>query len=371
MGYFNNLIVGGTAKFLQDVKIAGLDSTMEELNYLHKEAVTKEGWIIPEEGTVAVESLYGAQGVIGFKIGNTYTFTITYKDGTIETDNVIAIDSADWDYSAGAVILQCGDLIIVDKANIDSEFNITVGTNYYWYPPSVVNDEIETVLVTGTKFDGSALTRTEETYNKIPFEHLELAPVIEQYYEWTSSDVIPVKGQVTVIGELLTFMRPDPSYNRCEIITRWKEINRSDLFDEYVSPSTLMLVPYDSNGEVASTEGVYTTGNANDSVYLGTGDETTTTAYNEWYITEQYTVLFDKKGIFVRQIAMAAPDEEGTTKTITETKDHPAYAICSYAYGLDRNADTNPFIGGNIEWGFLTSVRKTKGSYIQLKWYQD
>lgn len=376
MAYFNNLTVGGTAKFLQDIKWPGLKSTVDELNYLHTEIIAKDGWYFPDKGEFILDGMPGATGPLGLAIGNTYTFTLTFADGTVDTDTAVAIDGSTTDsmWPVGTPMLQGSNyegIQIVDKVSIDADWNVTAGNNYYWGPIAGIDDNLVSVVMTGNKSDGTAFTTNFYEYGKVPYENLELIPVVEQYYEWTSSDVIPVKGQVIVTGELVTFMRPSPLYNRCEIISRWKEINRSDVFDEYVSPSGLMAAPFDANGEYATAEGVYITGNASDSVYLGTGEETTTTAYNEWYITEQYTVLFDEKGMFIRQTSMAAPDEEGTTETITETEDHPSYAIRSYAYGVDRNSDINPFTDASITWGFLTSVRKTRGSYIQLRWYQD
>jgi dTDP-4-dehydrorhamnose 3,5-epimerase-like enzyme len=49
MAYFNNLTVGGTAKFLQDVKWPGLKSTAEELNALHSEEGLVDGFIFTKD----------------------------------------------------------------------------------------------------------------------------------------------------------------------------------------------------------------------------------------------------------------------------------------------------------------------------------
>ena len=62
MAYFNNLTVGGTAKFLQDVKWPGLKSTVDELNYLHTEIIAKDGWYFPDKGEFILDySAYDAK----------------------------------------------------------------------------------------------------------------------------------------------------------------------------------------------------------------------------------------------------------------------------------------------------------------------
>jgi hypothetical protein len=353
-----------------------LKATPAELNYLHTEEKEVSGWYLPKTG----DGVYGNAVVwynstkLGLISGNTYTVTFTSPDGETYIESIVATDaSSDIEVNYPVIVLESVEwesYIFFDGVHYDisGDEPAPAEGGSMWYIPAAL--DCASVMIEGTGTNGP-ITHIEYKYGKVPYENLELIPVVEQYYEWTSSDVIPVKGQITVTGELLTFKRPSPLYTRCEVISRWKEINRSDVFDEYISPSGLMAVPFDANGEYASVEGTYITGNASDSVYLGTGEETTTTAYNEWYVTEQYTILFDEKGMFIRQTSMAAPDEGGTTKTITATEDYPSYAIRSYAYGVDRNSDINPFTNENITWGFLTSVRKTRGSYIQLRWYQD
>ena len=100
MAYFNNLTVGGTTRFLQDVKWPGLKSSVDELNYLHTEEIEKDGWILPITGEFFNSDedwwLFGNNGPLGLKVGNTYTITAT-KFGNPEPviEEVVAINGSD------------------------------------------------------------------------------------------------------------------------------------------------------------------------------------------------------------------------------------------------------------------------------------
>ncbi len=365
MGYFNNLIVGGTAKFLQDVKIAGLDSTWEELNYLHKESVTKEGWLVPEEGTAAVESLYGAPGVIGFKIGNPYTLTITYKDGTTETDSVTAIDSADWDYDAGAVIVQGNineSIMIVDKANVDSDYNITVGTNHYWYPPSVIDEEIESILITGTKTDGTSLTYVEESYNKIPEGHLPdniiADPPIKQYWEWTSSDEDSLEDN-------LGFEKPD-GYNRCRILI----YDRAFTSDGALGVSMPVIWPI-ANEKSSNTMwyDLDSVGRTLADVKLGKGEGTDQTwGGTEWVSTVSIDVYFTDKGYMCNYVCGT---DAISTKTVTAGEGYPETYAGQISGVLSKDADVDSVLDPSLVWILGIFPQRNKGNYVEVTWYKD
>lgn len=365
MGYFNNLVVGGTAKFLQDVKIAGLDSTIEELNYLHKEAVTKNGWLIPEEGTAAVESLYGASGVIGFKIGNIYTITITYKDGSTETDSVTAIDSADWDYDAGAVILQGNvneGIIIVDKASIDSDFNISMGSNHYWYPPSIVDDEIESILVTGTKSDGTALTHVEEAYNKIPEGHLpdniSADPPIKQYWEWTSSDTNSLESD-------LGFEKPS-GYNRCRILIYDRKFTSDGDLGVYVP--IIWPLARNKNSDTAWYD-VETTGRTLADVKLGNGEgENQTWGGTEWVSTVSIDVYFTDKGFMCNYVCGT---ESLSGKTVAAGDGYPETYAGQISGVLSKDADVDSILDSSLVWILGVFLQQNKGNYVEVTWYKD
>ena len=345
--------------------LTGLDSTIEELNYLHKEAVTKEGWIIPEEGTVAVELLYGAQGVIGFKIGNTYTFTITYKDGTIETDNVIAIDSADWDCDPGAVILQCGfneKITIIDKASIDSDYNITVGTNHYWYPPSVTDEEIVSILVTGTKSDGTALTHVEEIYNKIPEgylpDNISADPPIKQYWEWTSSDTNSLESD-------LGFEKPD-GYNRCRILIYDRNITSGGVLG--VSMPIIWPIARERGSDTMWYD-IDTVGRTLEDVKLGNGEgENQTWGGTEWISTVSIDVYFTDKGFMCNYVCGT---NSFSGKTVTAGSGYPETYAGQISGVLSEDADIDSILDPSLVWTLGVFLQQNKGNYVEVTWYKD
>jgi hypothetical protein len=88
MANFNNLIVGGTAKFLQDVKIAGLKATMEELSSLQGIESNVQTQLNGKAGkSVAGQSLETSSGTFktagdGAEIFNDYSTRVFDADGT-------------------------------------------------------------------------------------------------------------------------------------------------------------------------------------------------------------------------------------------------------------------------------------------------
>ena len=359
-------IVGDLVGVAEEAQsLTGLDSTMEELNYLHKNIIEEEGWLVPEEGTTTIELMHSAQGVIGLKTGNTYTFTVTYKDGTTETEDVVAIDNLDGELVPGVVVLQgnlIGDIIIIDKANIDSELNITTGTNHYWYPPSVIDDEIESILVTGTKSDGTTLTHIEETYNKIPEgylpDNISTQPPIKQYWEWTSSDANSSEGN-------LGFEKPD-GYNRCRILIYDRKFTSDGNLGVYMP----LIIPFARNkNSDTSWDEVKIVGRTLADVKLGNGEgENQTWGGTEWVSTVSIDVYFTDKGFMCNYVCGT---EVLSTKTVTAGSGYPETYAGQISGVLPKDASVDSILDSSLVWTLGIFPQQNKGNYVEVTWYKD
>ena len=174
MAYFNNLTVGGTTKFLQDVKWPGLKSSVDELNYLHKEVIKKDGWYIPAKGDVNIDGYccYTNKN-LGLILNNTYTVTCTTLYGDVITESITATDVSDyWDVGVNGIIglysPTMDEYIFSDNVNFDNDDNWSSG-GCFWINP--IEFECTSILIQGT-VTGGTLTHEDYSYNQIPAEHM-------------------------------------------------------------------------------------------------------------------------------------------------------------------------------------------------------
>ena len=183
MAYFNNLTVGGTAKFLQDVKWPGLKSTVGELNYLHKEEYYNgEGWILPQYGDGCYEDYiyYYNTESIGLIAGNSYLLTYVSGDsdnlGAIVTESIIAVENAT---DIGPVITlpseTMDEILVWDGCHYTEDGLVSGGC--CWVSSAVFN--CVSIKIEGQGKNGT-LKNYKTKYNKIPNEHLSIntPPVI-------------------------------------------------------------------------------------------------------------------------------------------------------------------------------------------------
>lgn len=349
---------GVTATAAELNHLDGIQSTVDELNYLHKASTTKPGWLVPTEGTPVVEQICGAAGVIGLKAGNTYTITITYRDGTTETDSVKAIDSSEWDYDAGAVILQSGineSIIIIDKANVDSDFDITVGNNHYYYPPGVVDSSLKSVLITGTKSDGTALTHIEETYNKIPEGHLPESISTKVFeWKWEGSD----QDDTTEV-----IVNKPEGYTRCEIILANRQYTSNQAYCDAVG-----WILFPMKGGSVHVKDSNNCGRTINDVRLGTGEEDSTTyGGNHWNICGTIQIIFAPKVINVNyDFSCYCID----SCTVSASQGYPDCVSGSFAFVCNETADSS-FSFLNLDYLHYYVMHANKNNYLRATWYKE
>lgn len=177
MAYFNNLTVGGTAKFLQDVKWPGLKSTVDELNYLHKGITKKDGWYIPTKG----DGVYGDHIVwynstkLGLIEGNTYTVTFTDLEGQTVVESIVAADaSSDMEVNYPVIALKSEEwenYIFFDGLHYDISRDEPAPAEggSMWFTPTAL--DCASIMIEGTVTSGT-LTHEDYSYNQIPAEHM-------------------------------------------------------------------------------------------------------------------------------------------------------------------------------------------------------
>lgn len=170
MAYFNNLTVGGTAKFLQDVKWPGLKSTVDELNYLHKETITKNGidllirpydYILDDEGMYAISTTTK----LGFIAGNTYTLEVIMGGNTM---TMTGIAEQGEDEFSSVIIVNFDGVEFIDNGHYNEDWDLIVGGSMWYYFPNEAG--VTKYLLTGQGTNGP-LNHQTEVYNKIPIEH--------------------------------------------------------------------------------------------------------------------------------------------------------------------------------------------------------
>lgn len=367
MGYFNNLVVGGTAKFLQDVKIAGLDSAWEELNCLHQEVVTKDGWYILETGDFELDRMPGATGPLGIVVGNSYTFTLTYTDGTVKTETITAIDAntEDSTFPVGTPMIQgytYEGIVIFDKVSIDADWNVTVGSDHYWAPLSNIDSDLVSVKMTGKKEDGSSITHQTETYNKIPVGHLPdnifADPPIKQYWEWTNSDANATEDD-------LGFEKPD-GYNRCRILIYDRNITSGGVLG--VSMPIIWPIARERGSDTMWYD-IDTVGRTLADVKLGNGEgENQTWGGTEWISTVSIDVYFTDKGFMCNYVCGT---NSFSGKTVTAGSGYPETYAGQISGVLSEDADIDSILDPSLVWTLGVFLQQNKGNYVEVTWYKD
>jgi hypothetical protein len=143
MAYFNNLTVGGTTKFLQDVKWPGLKSTVDELNYLHKETIETEGlnllirpydYVLEDDGMFAISE----NTLLGFVKGNTYTLEAATSSGETVTATGTAVDGQSETGIAGSIMVEFNGIPFFDGAHWNKEFDFVAGGSSWNYFPETL-----------------------------------------------------------------------------------------------------------------------------------------------------------------------------------------------------------------------------------------
>lgn len=171
MAYFNNLIVGGTAKFLQDVKIAGLESTPEELNALHAEEGDVDGIIFTPDtpyDEVIEDEFYNVKNKsFGLIKDNYYTFKYKRNGKIINSETVQAVELPADSIGVSGVISLDSDWNFYDNVNIDSTGTPTAG-GHMW---SSFPEDVDEIIIEGVITSGK-LTHPGMVYNTIPLEHI-------------------------------------------------------------------------------------------------------------------------------------------------------------------------------------------------------
>ena len=276
MAYFNNLIVGGTAKFLQDIKVAGVETTKEELNYLHTYEVEKEGfplnscYYITEnytEGFAHTALGVNVEGSIGLQVGKTYTLTLTNYNDEIITYTAVATDYSSILGVSGAIVLpfddECEvfDKVHFDILNIDTENEVFLPTSGgYMYTYNLELNFKEAILT------GDGLKHTETVsgaaINKI-------YPPVEQYCYLNKDIYDETKNPI------YTFTSPQ-GYNRCEIDIIISCYNATSI--PSISPERVYLYPTCSafhmgtDGQQDILAGTSMIGSKS-AVWIGAGDD--------------------------------------------------------------------------------------------------
>lgn len=343
--------------------LTGLDSTIEELNYLHKNIIEEEGWLIPESGEFELGYMPGATGPLGIVIGNSYTFTLTYNDGAVNTETITAIDASAFDsiFPPGTPAIQGSDyegIMIVDKILSNENEEFVVGNNYYWNPPSYIDSNLASVKMTGEKADGTSFTHQAELYNKIPVGHLPdgigETPVIQEW-EWTNSDTGRASSGIE-------FQKPK-EYNRCEIF----------IFDRKLKPSgsatvygTLMFPACKEDGN--DWDGYTYAGETPANAKLGMGAGDTTIGGTEWIITLKGECSFLEQGcIFTYHYGA----EKTKTINISSAEGAPPTFIGQFSCVLNSDSDKTSILDSSLQWHFLAIPEQNQGNYIKVVWYKD
>jgi hypothetical protein len=360
-----NTFVGDLVGVAEEAQsLTGLDSTVEELNYLHKEFVIEEGWIIPESGEFELNGLLGATGPLGIVIGNSYTFTLTYSDGTVSTETIAAIDANTLDsvWPVGTPMIQGSSydgIMIVDKVLSNANGEFVVGNNHYWTPLSYISSNLTSVKMTGKKADGTSFTHQAEFYNKIPLEHLpddifEGLPITQEW-KWTANDT-----GANSSGE--SFQKPE-GYNRCEIF----------VFDRKLTPSgsatinATAIVPMCEEDGSAWHE--YTTvGKTPANAKMGAGEGTTITGGTVWGITLKGECSFFEQGYIFTYHYGAGKIK---TTTIDSAGGAPSTLTGQLSCILESNSDKTSILDSSLQWYLLAMPENNQGNYIKVIWYKD
>ena len=343
--------------------LTGLDSTVKELNYLHKNIIEEEGWIVPESGEFELDEILGATGPLGIVVGNSYTFTLTYTDGTVNTETITAIDASTLDsmWPIGTPTIQGADyegIMIVDKVLSNENGEFVVGNNYYWNPPSYIDSNLASVKMTGKKADGTSFTHQAELYNKIPLEHLpdeiKESPTIQEW-KWTGSDTGTASSGVS-------FQKPE-GYNRCEIFVFDRKLKSSG--SATINGTTIVpMCEEDGNTWDDYTDAGVTPANAK----LGVADGTTTTGGTEWITTLKGECSFLEQGyIFTYHYGAGRMK----TTTIASAEGAPPTLTGQFSCILDSNSDKTSILDSSLQWYLLATPEQNQGNYIKVIWYKD
>ncbi len=213
MAYFNNLTVGGTTRFLQDVKWPGLKSSVDELNYLHTEKIVSDGFFIDftTGESAAIDgfiNLYSKS--LGLKVGNSYTVTMIEDDGTVFTETIVAADGTSALGVSGSVYLdsyEMDDVIFIDNAHLDyATENLTSG-GCCWVDLS--DFSLISIKIEGEDKNGNKLTQEQLVPNTIPQRNVDLyeAHNPQVYYEEATDQITFTRENMVVAdGQYFGYM---------------------------------------------------------------------------------------------------------------------------------------------------------------------
>ena len=176
MAYFNNLTVGGTTRFLQDVKWPGLKSSVDELNYLHTETTVIDGFLITRTSgeSGSIDGWINGSEPLGLKVGNTYTLTFENEDGSFIEENIVATDMSSDTGISGAIGLdsvEMDDIIFMDNVHFDWYGATHLAGDCTWvYLPGF---DLISIKIEGLDKNGNKLTHTKSQSNIIPSKHFD------------------------------------------------------------------------------------------------------------------------------------------------------------------------------------------------------